>query len=419
MSARHSEGIGVLGRMRESWSAVRISLRAGPKSGRHPRGVALLLVLVTMAMMAAFTTEFHYKSYVSLHVGSNLRDDVVAYYHARSAMEIARLVVKSQNVADNMLNAMAAFVPNIKSQNIELWTFACEFANAFCSGKLKLMGKTFFDFTGMKGVGLEKGGFCKCRAKPEDGRINVNRVDSLADKNQMFSELYSTFIQFKEEPATDVREIDKDVAELVLNIIDWADPDDQRSDLVGNMVQNSAQAEGMGYDKGFTPKNGKFDTLRELLLVDKMDRQLYCKVAEELTPYTTKKLNVNTAPLRTLRRLICEHTSNAAEACYGLGGLQIPTMDFGMYCLEMCRTLRQSLMSPGFSNTGQFTKFFDLLPAEWQPRPVLDKKTIAKKVGVKSRVIRVETSGGHYTTYRSLTGIIDSSTGDYVYWREY
>jgi general secretion pathway protein K len=409
----------MIGRMKASASAVRESMRAGPRSGRSPHGVALLLVLVTMAIMAAFTTEFHYKSYVSLHVASNLRDDVTAYYHARSAMEVARLVIKSQNVADNMFNALAAFVPNIKNQNIELWTFACEFANAFCSGKLKLMGKTFFDFTGMKGVGLEKGGFCKCRAMPEDGRINVNRVDSLAEKNQMFADLYSTFIQFREEPLTDLREIDKDVAELVLNIIDWADPDSMRSDLVGTMVHDSAQAEGLGYDKGFTPKNGKFDTLRELLLVDKMDRKLYCQAARELTPYSTKKLNVNTAPLRTLRRLTCAHTTNAEEVCYGLGGQQVPTMDFAMYCMEMCRTLRQALMSPGFSNTGQFMKFFDLLPAEWQPRPILDKRALTQKIGVKSRVIRVETTGGYYTTFRSLTGIIDSSTGDYVYWREY
>jgi hypothetical protein len=235
----------------------------------------------------------------------------------------------------------------------------------------------------------------------------------------MFAELYSTFIQHREEPLTDVREIDKDVAELVLNIIDWADPDTLRSDLVGSAVVDSAQAEGVGYDKGFMPKNGKFDTLREMLLVDKLDRELYCKVAQELTPYSTKKLNVNTAPLRTLRRLACDHASNALEACYGLGGLQIPTMDYAMYCMEMCRTLRQSLMSPGFSNTGQFTRFFELLPEEWQPKPLLDKRALSQKIGVKSRVIRVETSGGYYTTYRSLTGIIDSSTGDYVYWREY
>jgi len=407
-----------MSRSRQAWAAVHREIQAGPKSDT-PRGVALIIVLMTMAIMAAFTAEFQYKAWIGLYVGSNLRDDVAAYYHARSAMEVARLVIKSQNVADNMMNAMAAFVPNIKNQNLELWTFACEFANAFCSGQLKLMGKPFFNFAGMAGVGVEKGGFCRCRAKPEDGRINVNRVDSLTDKNQMFSELYSTLVQFREEPQTDQREIDKEIAEMVLNVIDWADPDKQRSDLQGLNVVNSPQGESVGADKGIKPKDGKFDTLQELLLVDKMDRELYCKVAEELTPYTTKKLNINTAPLRTLERLTCEHATNPMEACYGYGGLTVPPITYGMYCLDMCRTLRQSLMSPGFSNVAQYLRFFDLLPAEFGERPKLRKSELQNKIGVKSRVIRVETVGGYYTTYRSLTSVIDTSTGDYVYWREY
>jgi general secretion pathway protein K len=383
---------------------------------RGRRGVALILVLMVLAIMAAFTTEYHYKSYIRLHVASNLRDEVVAYYHARSAMEVARLVIKSQNVADNMLNAMAAFVPNIRNQNIELWTFACEFANAFCTGELKLMGKTFFNFEGMGGVGVEEGGACGCRAKPEDGAININRVDSIQDKNQLFSELYRELVRFREEPLTDVREIDEETAELVLNIIDWADPDTQRSDLVAGRLQDGIQGEGGNYALGVQAKDAKFDTLAELQLVEGMTRDLYCQISDKLTPYATRKLNVNTAQLSTLRAILCESAANQADTCYGTGAGQLPVMDYALYCMDMCRTLRQSLMSPGFGNIQSFLQFFSRLP--WGPRPQFGNQ-LQQRIGVKSRVIRVETMGSSFGSNRGLTAVIDTSTGDYVYWREH
>lgn len=409
-----------LGRVRAAWHAVRETLHAGPKPGER-RGAALMIVMLVMAVVAAFGAEYSYKSYIRMHVAANMRNEVVAYYHARASMEVARLVIKSQNVADNMLNAMAAFVPNVKNQNIELWTFACEFANAFCTGKLELMGKPFFDFTGMGGTGVEKGGFCKCQAKPEDGRININRVDSIADKNQLFRELYRELIRHREEPLTDPREFDKELAEVALEIIDYADADTQRSDIQNDRLVSSGSGEGVGYDKGYKVKDAKFDTLAELQLVNKLTPDLYCKMADKLTPYSTKKLNVNTASLSTLRGLLCEHMSNPLEACSSLGGLGMPVIDHALYCVDMCRTLRQALMSPGFGNVSQFTSFFSRLPSDplWQPRPAINMNNLAQKIGVKSRVIRVETVGGSFGTYRGLTAVIDTSTGDYVYWREY
>lgn len=411
-------------RIRAAWAAVRETLRAAPDEAEQgegrPRGAALMIVMLVMAVVAAFGSEYSYKSYIRMHVAANMRNEVVAYYHARAAMEVARLVIKSQNVADNMINSMAAIMPSVKKQNVELWTFACEFANAFCTGKLKLMGKPFFDFTGMGGTGVEKGGFCKCRAKPEDGRININRVDSIADKNQLFRELYQTIPEDKDEPLAP-GEFDKERAEIVLEIIDWADADTQKSDLQNGRLVSTGGGEGVGYDKGYKVKDAKFDTLAELQLVNKMTPDLYCKIADKLTPYATKKLNVNTAAHSTLRGLLCEHTSNWAEACGPRPGMGLSVIDQALFCMDMCRTLRQALMSPGFGNVGQFTNFFMRLPSDplWQPRPAINMNNLLPKIGVKSRVIRVETVGGSFGTYRGLTSVIDTSTGDYVYWREY
>jgi type II secretory pathway component PulK len=402
------------GRFREAGRVVRDVLGAGPRVPRSPKGVALLLVLMVVAILTAFSAEYQYKAYVRLHVASNMRDEVSAYYHARSAMEVARLVVKSQNIVSNMLSAIAAFAPNMKNQNIELWTFACEFANAFCTGKLQLMGKPFFDFTGMGGVGVEEGGFCKCRAQPEDGRININKVDTPEDKQGLFTELYGELIQHR-EGKLEVGEVDRETMEIALNVIDWADSDKTKSDFVNGQVTDAAGGEGaMG--KGLVePKNAKFDTLEELRLVEGMTPNKYCAVADKLTPYATQKLNINTAALSTLRRILCASAApGTATACLGY-----PTaLDLGLFCSDMCRTLRQALMSPGWGNVNQFLTLFDKLPPEWGDRPTIQKDVVGQKLGTQSKVIRIETVGGSYGTYRGLSAVIDTGSGEFVYWNE-
>ena len=85
---------------------------------------------------------------------------------------------------------------------------------------------------------------------------------------------------------------------------------------------------------------------------------------------------------------------------------------------DAARTLRQALMSPGWGSVGQFLKLFDNLPPEWGDRPQIQKDVIGQRLGTQSRVIRVETVGGSYGTYRGLTSIIDTGTGEYVYWHE-
>ena len=402
---------------------MRAELRADgrtPRGGR--RGFALILVLVAMIVVTAFNYEFAYKVRVSRNVSSNLRDEVIAYYHARAAMEVARLVIKSQNVLDNMFNTLAAFIPNAAKQkaNVELWKMSCEFANAFCTGELNLLGKPFFNFKGREGVGVEKGGECWCEPSAEDGKTAINRVDTPEEKSRLFMALYRAMIAHRKEPLLP-GEFDKEIAEQVAAIIDYADLDTERSDLQNGVLVSTPSPEGANYKGDIRPKNAKFDSLEELKLVPGIEPHIFCRLAEKLTPYFTQKLNVNEAPLDILRQTVCDHTTNALEACYsgGTGGLALPTVDLGLYCMGICVKLRQSLLSPGFVNINDFLNFFDKLPAEWQPRPQIDKARLGQVVGTKSRVIRVTTTGRYYTTVKKLTAVIDTATGNYVYWREY
>jgi hypothetical protein len=68
----------------------------------HHRGVALILVLTTLAILTAVGVDFSYSSRVSLKLAENLRDGTRAEFMARSAINLSRLLLHFQKQLDQM-----------------------------------------------------------------------------------------------------------------------------------------------------------------------------------------------------------------------------------------------------------------------------------------------------------------------------
>src|ERR687884_474862 len=66
------------------------------------RGIALVLVLTTIAILAAIGVDFSYSSRVSLKLAENLRDETRAEYLAKSAVNLSRLLLHFQKQVDQM-----------------------------------------------------------------------------------------------------------------------------------------------------------------------------------------------------------------------------------------------------------------------------------------------------------------------------
>ncbi|HZR08779.1 MAG TPA: hypothetical protein VFA79_09380, partial [Myxococcales bacterium] len=66
------------------------------------RGVALILVLVTIAILTSIGVDFSYSSRVSLKLAENLRDETRAEYLARSAINLSRLLLHFQKQVDQL-----------------------------------------------------------------------------------------------------------------------------------------------------------------------------------------------------------------------------------------------------------------------------------------------------------------------------
>jgi general secretion pathway protein K len=66
------------------------------------RGVAMLMAVVAITVLTIVATEFAFNSRVDLQMATNERDEVRAYYMARSGVGMARLLLKFQKQLDSM-----------------------------------------------------------------------------------------------------------------------------------------------------------------------------------------------------------------------------------------------------------------------------------------------------------------------------
>src|SRR5260370_31697704 len=83
-------------------------LRLDKKVGAaRERGVTLIIVVVAIAILTAVATEFAYNSRVDLQLATNQRDEVRAYFLARSGIGLSRLLLRFQKQVDNIQ------IPNI------------------------------------------------------------------------------------------------------------------------------------------------------------------------------------------------------------------------------------------------------------------------------------------------------------------
>lgn len=390
---------------------------------RGERGAALLLVLTAITVLSAFSVEFAYNMRVSVHQEANLRREVQAYFHARSAMEIARSVI----FADKLFGSLP--VP----KNVETWRYACMFAEIFSSGKAGFLGQELIDLSESEGIGVENGGF-QCEIVAEDGKINVGRVGSQSDKTALAQELYAILREYF--GIDSLQSSDKEAIDLIVNIIDWSDTDESRSDVdeTGTVIDTGgAEGGSAGYSRyGYEARNAKPDTNEELRLIEGMTDDLFCEVGTKLSVYSTGNIDVNDAHIDVLKALICEFIQGDSLAVCQFptvqlfpGGPAVRLVDIIGVRLETCRMIASALMMPAFNNAQKFTQAVTAAASEAGQPIQLNQQLLGKAIGFKSKILRIRARG--YTTNKknevlatkTLEAVVDTATDAFVYWREF
>ncbi len=387
------------------------------------RGVALLLVLTAVVILAAAVTEFSYTTRINLAVTSHAQKEVQAYFAARSGIMIALFVLEAKEVVDRIVGTFASAAGGMNTQNIEIWRAIEPLCSGLSSSRFNLYGIDLMDMEGLEGMGMPEGQEFKCGVELEDGKININGVASIADKQTLHGALRGIFMQHFTSDL--FNENENKVDEVIAAIIDWADPDDNKTQVEQGVVIESQGGMGEGggqYSKfGYKVKNAKYDSIEELNYVDGITDGVFCLLKDKITVYNTEKLNINSADIETIKGLVCSHLLDKGMILCNpqvrAQGLPAPIDIIGEY-LEVCREAKNRLFTPPFSSAQSFVQFFHRLGVFVQQDIPLDGASLSQKVGTKGRIWRVEAEGKSGKVVRRIQVVLDTSTGKIVYWRE-
>ncbi len=460
---------------RQHSKAIARRAAGGAGSGfRSPRGVALILVLTTIAILTSIGVDFSYSTRVSLRLAETARDEMRAYYLARSAVNLSRLLLHFQKQVDGLGGQLTQGIQSLLAKSgaqgappapapkgssslpgglssaasapatslgIRLWEILPIDSNA--------MGAVLTGATAIPGLesppapdknaeapppggqpavehsfGAFEGSF-NAKIVDENSRINVVGLDNvglaplatLTQLRAMMADPKYDFI-FDDEDANHDRVRRDDV---VLAMKDWIDIDETASGLdptnTVNPFVTGFSDENSAYDR-YTPrykaKNARFDSLDELFMVRGVNDRFMAAFGERLTiwPDVNSMLNINTNdPLQMVTNIL------AAAKNPNDPSLRDP---------RLLQTILQEIqLRKMFSFFGMSAQdFVAVLQANGiQLNPLIDPKLKgdpSKLFGSTSDTFRITATGRVGRVEKTVTAVIryDDLLGKLLYWKE-
>lgn len=327
------------------WTAIDSPFVVGKcaKDGRK-KGVAILLVLTYVAVMSATVLSGFMNSQVGFAIAANVRDDLKAYYKARSALNLGRLMLTYQYE----LEQDEFFGQRIKRSNFQLYQIMDLLMTPFKTGIVSVdvpnAGRTIASYNlhdaGVDAMGDETGDY-NIKVYPEAGRINLNKFSSGAKQKDLYeicmmmaSPEYDDLFN-----ASKMRSKNLSRMELLAAIIDWVDSDSEKTFISNDCVlETSSGDESSLYvdqRKKYKVKNAKLTTLDELYEVAGFGDDLMEAFGETFTVYPVEKINVNLASAKVLYAALCnavqtDKTGNTDSRIWACANQTIGTQLFAL-----------------------------------------------------------------------------------------
>lgn len=210
-------------------------------------GIALIITLLILVLLVTIIMEFDFSTRREMRSTGNFRDEIKAYYLAKSGINAARAALKDDKQNSNRYDALT-----------ELWA------------------------SPIPPIPLGDG-FVFAEIIDEGRKINLNSLITGNDKADDFTKKQIRRL-------FELLEIDPN---LVDPIIDWIDKNDETE-------PNGAESGYYnGLDRPYNSKNGPMETISELRLIRGINADIYNKVSRYLTiyPYPIKeKDRINALP---------------------------------------------------------------------------------------------------------------------------
>lgn len=412
-----------------------------PKGKRHPRsvrGVALIFVLSTVAILTAIAVEFSYNSRVDMQLAVNSRDALRARSLANSAVNLSRLILRFQYQVDSIppeaiQGALSGFPVGEKFRLWELLPVDSDVATMFMGGAFRGdsdRDDRYRDRPGDVGgtaVQVDFGEFTgrfSAQITDEDQKINVQRLH-YATGGAPFA-TYVQLMAMMNDPKFDFifdggnRHQDRvERNDVILAIKDWIDPDETGSTLDPSNILNPF-ATGFGDENGpysryrprYKAKNARLDTVDELYMIHGVGDAFMAAFGDRLTVYpdTNAKVNLNTDdPLQMLINII-----TAAE------NKNDPIFSDPVRLELLMQQIREARMFNFFGlSLRQFVALLQANGVAVEPAIVADSAQ-NNALGDRSTTFRIVATGEVGEVKRTITAIVryDDGLGQVLHWKE-
>jgi len=432
---------------------------------RRARGVALIIAVISITLLTVVATEFAYNTRVDLQLAANQRDEVRAYYMARSGISLGRLLLRFQKqINQTPMPNLGGLLQQItggggqapgaqqpaQTLNIQLW----KLARVDCH---MLKGLVVSDSGGQDGKDEEEeersslddelsledgegtalsgqpmkrsfGGFEGCflaTITDEEEKLNVHRLAGLstyalptaARMMDMYGDRRFEFI-FNRDDANKVRVTPQDV---VIAMKDWVDEDETQSainlaDPVNPFASGFASEDGNydRFDPRYDSKNARFDSLDELYRVHGVTDMFMAAFRDRLTVYPdiNSAPNINTDdPMMMYLAILSVAAPTPPD----------PRLQDPVFISEIITRIRTARM---FSFMGMSVQDFKAVvqSAGVNVNPSIGASTSTNNalVSDKSNTFTIKSVGEAGSVQKTLTAVVklDDSLGKLLYWRE-
>ncbi|MEC7984501.1 MAG: hypothetical protein VX278_05020 [Myxococcota bacterium] len=386
------------------------------KRQRRRSGVGILLAIAIVAILTVLVTEIIYTARIRMLTAYHQAERSKAYWLAKSGVNIYVLILAAnKELGKNSMiqqfglgDSLWQMVPVINTglmrmlfvrpsdiseedkENLQNQKAMSEdLAEASREGGL-IGRKNFLDFHGDFSAEI----------RDNEGRIDLNQLatETGALQDGLTAQRIFALMSGEENDAWFL-ERNLDRWEMIGNIRDWVDTDNMRSGGLGGNEDSL-------YDRrapAHFSKNAKFDSLKELRVVEGWQGELYEKFAEQFTIWSNGKFNLNSfdddmhkAMIRSTA--LSQPTDATLDMCMNAGGEGV---------LSMWDVTT-------FNNANDYATFI-----QNNCGIELDKNKL-KNISSTSKVFTIRSTGMVGNSVVTITTVIDytrRSTGEVKYWR--
>ncbi len=276
------------------------------------RGVALLMVISAIAILAVVLIDFSNNARTHMNAGVNIRDEMRANTMADTALVMTRACMDDK--AWGPMAAVRAKVDLEKLCNLLL--------GVFIKNRIDLpVGGLSVELEGIEGLGLSKGEVEEINLTPESAFIGLaglwcgSRAQvTCSSRTTVISQLRSLLCDPQIAPWFEVERSDGKKytrAELIGNLIDWIDADDNRINIDEanwSLAEGAGEGEDAYYRDGevrYRSKDAPFDTVEELRLIRGIDDEMFDYLKDRVSVYESQpKIDINTAQADVIASVI-------------------------------------------------------------------------------------------------------------------